>query len=679
MTMVDRSKHFLCWLLFAIGGVAQAAESPVQRDYIWFTAGEPSGAQRVTDSAGRISVHWTFNDRGRGPDLTAQMSVDGQGRLTGFSVTGVNYSKGKVDERFAIEAGTARWRSTLEQGTSPATSGHIYYPVNQPPEFRAQLARELLAQPNHQLRLWPAGEARIEALGTQTFSVDGQSRKATLYGIAGLDLMPVHVWLDERQALVGYNEGWFAVLRDSWKEHLPAIKAAQEAQLARHISAQTERFRHTISQPIVIVGARVLDVSSGRLSEPTSVLLRNGLIADIGSKVAIPKGAHMIDAGGKTLMPALWDMHGHIGPDQYLHYIASGVLNVRDMGNDPPYLVQLRAEIAAGTLAAPDIYPMGFIDKRSPFSAPTGRLAATLDEARAAERAYAKEGAVGIKLYSSIEPEWVPVLTAEARALHLGVAGHIPSFMSPEQAIRDGYSELTHINMMLLQLIGDWSIDTRTPQRFIATGERGGLIDLDAEPTRKFIDLMLERRVAHDPTLAIFMNMFESRPGEVIPSARDYADHLPAGMRRDQISDVSYNNGKEAAFGRTGEVALKLIKRMHDRGVRILPGTDTSLPGFALISELQFYARAGISNADVLRLATLEPARHLGREAELGSVTTGKKAYLMLVDGDPTQDLAALRRVEQVFKGTAMFKSREILKAQGITPFGSNSASTSAD
>ncbi|WP_293849295.1 amidohydrolase family protein [Steroidobacter sp.] len=678
--MIRRSKLSPCWLLLMMmGSAAQAAEGPEQRDYIWFTAGEPSGAQQVKVAADRISVHWSFNDRGRGPDLTAEMSVDGQGRLTGFTATGVNYSKGKVDERFTIEAGNASWRSTLERGTAPVRPGYIYYPVNQPPEFRGQLARELLAQPNHQLKLLPAGEARIESLETRTFSVEGKSRKATLYAISGLDLMPVHVWLDEQQTLVGYNDGWFAVLRDGWKEHLPSIKAAQEAQLAKHISAQTERFRHTISQPIVIVNARVLDVSTGRLSEPTSVLVRDGLIADIGSKLSTPKGAHIVDAKGKTLMPSLWDMHGHIGPDQYLHYIASGVLNVRDMGNDPPYLVQLRAEIAAGTVASPDIYSMGFIDKRSPFSAPTGRLAATLDEARAAERAYAKEGAVGIKLYSSIDPEWVPVLTKEARSLHLGVAGHIPSFMSPEQAIRDGYSELTHINMMLLQLIGDWSIDTRTPQRFIATGERGGLIDLDGPPAKKFIDLMLERRVAHDPTLAIFMNMYESRAGEVIPSARAYADHLPAGMRRDQIADVSYNNGKEEAFRRTGEVALKLIKRMHDRGVRILPGTDTSLPGFALISELQFYARAGISNADVLRLATLEPARHLGREAELGSVTVGKKAHLMLVDGDPTQDLAALRRVEQVFKGNAMFKSREILQAQGITPFGNSSVAGSAD
>lgn len=656
--------------LLAEGSALRAAEPFAQRDYVWFTAGKPSGAQTVKIYPdGRMSVQFAFNDRGRGPDTTTEMKLDATNRLTEFTVTGVNYSKGAVDERFEVRQGKASWRSSIERGETPAKADQIYFPVEQPPEYRAVLARALLARPDRQLQLLPAGSVRIEEVESMTLPVGGTPAKATLYALSGLDLNPSYLWLDEDRVMIGQASGWFALLRKDWSEHLPKLKGAQEAALTRHVQDEASRFRTEIARPIAIVNARVLDVESGRLMPRGTVLIREGRIAAIGPEVAVPKEAHALDAGGRTLMPALWDMHGHIGPDDYLHYIASGVLNVRDMGNDPAYLVQLRKDIAAGTVAAPDIYPMGFIDKRGPYAAPTGRLAETLDEARDFVRVYASEGAVGIKLYSSIEPGWVPQLTREAHQLGLKVAGHIPAFMRPEQAIRDGYTEVTHLNMILLQLIGDVTIDTRTPQRFIVPGERGGQIDLDSERSKAFLDLMVDRGIAHDPTLAIFMNQYDGRPGEITPSAAAFADHLPPGLRRDQIADVGYNHGKEEAFRRTGAVALKLVKRLHERGVPILPGTDASLPGFVLVSELQYYARAGISNEDVLRLATIGAARHVGRDGELGSVAVGKKSYLMLIDGDPTQDLASLRKVDRVIKGNAVFSSRDILKAQGIRPF----------
>ncbi|MBL8267922.1 MAG: amidohydrolase family protein [Steroidobacter sp.] len=312
---------------------------------------------------------------------------------------------------------------------------------------------------------------------------------------------------------------------------------------------------------------------------------------------------------------------------------------------------------------------MGFIDQRGPYSAPTGRLVETLEQARAAVRAYAAEGHVGIKLYSSINPSWVPVLASDARELGLRTAGHIPAYMSPAQAIEVGYNEITHINMMLLQLIGDWTIDTRTPQRFIVPGVRGGGVDVHSAQTDAFLDRMAQKDIAHDPTLATFMNQYRSRPGEFAPSTAAYADHLPPSLRRSFIQSAGYNAGNEAAFLKTGQNALKLIKRLHQRGIKILPGTDAFLPGFALVSELECYAEAGIPIADILRMATLGAAEHLGRSDTLGSIDVGKHAYLMLIDGDPTRDLSALRRVELVVKGRDLFRSRDILAAHGIRPF----------
>lgn len=665
-------KRLLLVTLLAVaasGSTAWAVDPIAQRNYIRFTAGQPSGTQTVKEyPGGRSSIHFTYNDRGWGPDLTTEMTVDGHGRLTSFMATGSSRSKASVNERFEIHKGMAVWRSSPEQSEQQVSADGFYLPVNQPPEYRAVLARALLAQPDLKIALIPVGSARIEVAARKTFVVKKIPRTATLYAITGLELMPSYVWLDEEQALVGYNIGWSTVLRDNWAEQLAAINAEQEAALARHIHAEAGRLRQRIERPLAIVNARVLDIEAGRLTPPATVVIREGRIAAVGSDISLPSGIDRIDAGGKTLMAGLWDMHAHMKPSFYLNYIASGVLNVRDMGNDPQYMAVLRRDIAAGNVAAPDVYPMGFIDRRGPYAAPTGRVVATLDEARKAVHTYAEEGYVGIKLYSSIDPAWVPELTREARLLGLRTAGHIPAFLSAEGAIRGGYSEVTHINMILLQLIGDWTVDTRTPRRMTVPGERGGFIDMEAASTQAFLDLMVERGIALDPTVAVSMDRFNSRPGEILPSAVEFADWLPSSLRRDQIGSVSDNDGKEQLYQRSGEVTLSLVKRLHERGVRILPGTDAWLPGFMLVSELQYYARAGISNVDVLRLATTGAAKHLGLDGELGSIAPGKKAHLMLIDGDPIHDLSALRRVDRVIKGDAMFRPREILRAQGIEP-----------
>jgi len=648
-----------------------AAADPGVREYVWLTAGEPSGAQTVRRLPdGRLSVSFAFNDRGRGPDMEIEIALDGDGNLTSFAATGVNYAKGPVDERFDIEGGVARWRSSLEQGETEAPGNAIYFPVNAPPEFRAILARALLARPDFEIDLLPSGRVRIGEAARLTLHVEGADREAILYAITGLDLAPTYVWLDENKDLIGYDMNWFAVLRAGWTGHLAALKSAQEAALAQFVREESARFARTITTPIVFTNVRIFDADKGIMTAPSNVLVEDGAIAKIEpADGGVPKGAYQIDASGKTLMAALWDMHGHISPSQYLHYISSGVLNVRDMANDPDYIARARKEIAANSVAAPDIHPMGFIDKRSPYSAPTGRLAETLDQALAFLRRYAAEDYAGVKLYSSIEPEWVPRLADEARALGLPVAGHIPSFMSTAEAIHQGYNEVTHINMVLLQLMGDWTIDTRTPQRFIAPGERGWRIDLDTDETAAFLDLMARRDIALDPTLAIFMDDYRARPGEIKPHAVTYVDRLPPSLRRSEIAAPGYNEGKEEAFRKTGELVLKLIKRLHDRGVRLLPGTDARLPGFVLVSELEFYAEAGIPNPDILCMATIGAARHMGIGDALGSVEIGKTAHLILIDGDPVKDLSALRRVDLVLKGDTLFDPKAIQAAQGIAPF----------
>ncbi|MBL8269267.1 hypothetical protein, partial [Steroidobacter sp.] len=315
----------------------QTAEQVVQRDYVWLTAEQPSGSQTVKVFAdGRVSVHFKYNDRGRGPDTTTDMKFDADGVLASYASRGVNHMKGSVDERFEIRRGRAVWSSSLERGEASATPRKLYFPVNHPPEYWAALIRAALVRPDRRIELLPAGIAQVTDVASLALAVEGVSRTATLYEIAGLDIAPTYVWLDERGELVGYGAGWFSILRTQWISHLSVLRSAQKQALDERIRAETVRFRQRVEAPIAIAGVRILDVRSGRLTEPVTVLLRDGLIAGIDATGAIvPTEAHRIEGGGKTLMAALWDLHGHIDPSVYLNYIASGVLNVRDMGNEP--------------------------------------------------------------------------------------------------------------------------------------------------------------------------------------------------------------------------------------------------------------------------------------------------------------------------------------------------------
>jgi len=362
-------------------------------------------------------------------------------------------------------------------------------------------------------------------------------------------------------------------------------------------------------------------------------------------------------------------MHGHVQQETYLNYLASGVMNVRDMANDPDTIYKLNDEVPAGRIIGPDLYSLGFIDKRGEFSAPTGKLADTLEDALELVDYYAQHGFHGIKLYSSIEPGWVKPIADYAHLRDLEVKGHIPAYMNATQAIEAGYDEITHINMILLNFLGAENLDTRTPTRFVVPGEQARNLDLDSPEVEAFIALMQEKNIALDPTLAIFMDMFLNEPGKITPVFRHIADHLPATAQRNSIAGSGRNAGKEEIYAESAERMKEMLLKLHRAGIRLLPGTDNNLPGFTLIRELMYYVEAGIPANETLQLATLVSATFLGQQDRLGSISVGKEAQFYVVDGDPTENIEALYRVEHIVKGRQLFYAPDLLKAQGFVPF----------
>lgn len=123
-----------------------------------------------------------------------------------------------------------------------------------------------------------------------------------------------------------------------------------------------------------------------------------------------------------------------------------------------------------------------------------------------------------------------------------------------------------------------------------------------------------------------------------------------------------------AAYRASADAMLHMIKKLHQAGVKILPGTDF-IPGLTLHSELIVYAKAGISNADILKLATLHAAKIVGKDQETGSIEIGKNSDLVLIDGNPLENINNIRKTVLVIKGDRMYRPEELSKAVGVKPF----------
>jgi len=382
----------------------------------------------------------------------------------------------------------------------------------------------------------------------------------------------------------------------------------------------------------------------------------------------VSAGAQVIDAHGRTLLPGLWDMHVHLTGTDGIVDLASGITTVRDLGNQVEDLIARTHRFDAGTEVGPRVVRAGLIDGRGPLAAPIGLFADTPDEARAAVDKYAELGYVQIKIYSSLKPALVPVIVEAAHAHGLRVSGHVPNGMNAADAVVAGFDELQHANFLFLRFVADPDDDTRSPLRFTRVAERGAGLDLDGKDVQAFLDLLRDHHTVLDPTLIAFEGMLVSDPGELEPALAPYVDQLPVAIVRGaRGGGLPAPDGKRATFRASFAALLKMIKRAWDRGIPIVAGTD-DVAGLTLARELELYVKAGIPAPDVLALATIGAARVMKQDQESGSIAVGKHADLVLVDGDPTRDIGAVRNTDLVICRGRLYDPAALYGSVGMRP-----------
>ncbi len=658
-------------LLACSAGVAQAAATT---DYDIVFSGQLSGKQTTSvANGGRITTTMSYRNNGRGPDLSERIVVAADGTYASYRVTGTSTFGSKIDESYRREGDRVRWHSSADRGDRALTGTAQYLPVEGSFEADAVLARALLAAGGRKVAGVPGGELSIEKLAATTVTHAGESRAVALFAIRGASIEPSFIWLTDdadRQLFASIYPGYSLVAPRGWTQDVAPLEALQKDAEAKMLQALAARLAHRLGDEIVIRGARVFDSERATLSEPQDVYIHDGRIAALYPAGSRATGdAASIDAAGRVLLPGLFDMHTHEGRWNVLLDLAGGVTTVRDMGNDNRTLAELAHDLEAGRLAGPRIIAAGFIEGDSPFASRADFVVKNLDEAKAAVDWYAQHGYRQVKLYNSMRPEWMAPVAQYAHERGLRVSGHVPAFARAEDAVRAGYDELQHVNQVMLNFLVTPETDTRTLARFYLIGEKAADIDLDSKQVTDFIRLLKERGTTLDLTLATFEYMFQQAQGQPNPTFGMVADHVPASLARSWATNtMDIPPAKVARYYAGYEKLLQFAGRAFEAGIPILAGTD-DIGGFTLHRELELEVKAGIPAAQALRIATHNGAKVLGVAADSGSIERGKRADLILIDGDPTRNISDIRKVSLVMKAGVAYYPAEIHEALGIRRF----------
>lgn len=652
-------------------GPAAAAQAADTENFAVIIAGTRVGHLTVEHNGDEATVDFDFKNNGRGPTIAETVRFNDAGIPVSWSVSGATTFGNEIEESFTLSGDSATWTDATGQGRATASEPSLYISQFASPYASFVHARPLLADNDRAMPALPAGELRLTEMETLTVTGDAGEETVTSYALSGADLDPDYFILDDEDRLFAFITPRLIIIREGFEAEEERLRNLAADYGAARFEEIQQRFAHNYDAPVRIRNVRLFQPETLDMSAPLSVVVEGERITAIEAADATgADGEVVIDGAGGSLIPGLWDMHGHMGDDDALINVLAGVTSVRDMGNEIDVLEPLREKIESGALAGPRISMSGFIEGVSETNNSTGELAATEEEAVDLVRMYAERGGYHqIKVYSSVKGEWVEAMAAEAHANGMRVAGHIPAFSKPDEMIEAGYDEITHINQVMLSWVLGPEDDTRTLKRITGMAMFADL-DLSSDKVQRTLNLMVENGVAADPTTVIHEFGLLGRNGETRLGMRDYVDNMPVAVQRnakvallnvaDEAEDVAYR----AAY----QKILETLTMMHERGIFLVPGTDLG-GAFNLHREVELFQEFGFTPAEALKRATYDMANYMGFANDLGSIEPGKLADFFLVPGDPTEDLKAIKTIALVSRGGTVYFPSEVYPEFGITPF----------
>ena len=619
-----------------------------------FFLGHEIGVERDTlrgrDDGQQLQANFHFEDRGTPIDLDATLDLAKDGAPTHLVVKGKNYRLFASDSEVTVANGRAHVRD-LKTERDLDLGGRPFFPIDNyaPVGVQEALVQYWLAHGRPaEIEAPPSGVVRITSRGTERAS------GSLVQGIAGappeLERLSVEgvVWGRETAWVITHGaEPARLVALTTWagalpfeamseravplKDHFIAVAIADRIADLEELTRKTPSVQHS---SFALVGARVIDGMNRPPIENATVVIQNGRITAVGpaSSTPAPRDLPAVNLKGKTIIPGLWDMHAHAGQVDWAPvYLASGVTTIRDMGGEEPFLVAIRDAIQSTQALGPRYLLAGLIDGAGPRA--FGMVnASTPEEAVAIVRRYHEEHFNEIKIYMETPAALVPVITAEAHRLGMTVTGHLPAGLTWQTAVEAGYDGIAH-----MQLRGQSGSD-QSKQQIAFFKAHGTVMD----PTMSWNEL--SGHSAAQPLESFLPGV----PRLPIPLARMFAS-MAGGNGTPQTN------------------SLKLLKDAVDAGVLVVAGTDKGVPGFSLQREIELYVDGGMTPLEAIQAATFNPARAMKLDKDTGSIAAGKRADLVILDGNPLETISNIRTARFVVANGVMYECERLWNAAGFT------------
>lgn len=424
------------------------------------------------------------------------------------------------------------------------------------------------------------------------------------------------------------------------------------------------------TRPLALTHVTLIDGTGAPPRVDVTVLITGDRITKVGEsgKVRVPRGARVVNARGKYLIPGLWDMHVHLaktGENALTLFLANGVTSVRDMGGDYAVAPKWKREVAEGVRLGPRIKTAGPIleaarnvermksEKTIEFETfPVERTRISVGTAEDAERA--------VDLVVKVGADFVKIRTVESIETYRAIAG---------AAKRRGLTFVGHASVPPEEIV-------RAGQRSIEHSFFPPLSNLSAAERKELFERLAQNGTAVVPTTVTGTKSFPVAYETAIQIINDSRGKIDA--RRKYLSGYLIADWKEQAEERRGADleglikkirpdVLKDLKEMRAAGVRVMPGTDAGVlliyPGFTLHDELQqFVSDLGMTPMEALVSATRHPAEFFGMQDSLGTVEEGKLADLVLLDADPLAEISNTQRIAGVVAAGRFMPKAELRK-----------------
>lgn len=409
-----------------------------------------------------------------------------------------------------------------------------------------------------------------------------------------------------------------------------------------------ERMAKKYSQSIehkkmAFIGVNLIPMDRDTVLNNVTVYVDNDFISGIseGDK-PVPDGYFKIQAQGKYMMPGLTDMHVHISDNgDMLKFLKYGVTSVRNMADIPGWtrligfsdILTLREKQKQKKIFGPDIYTCGFcLDGKKPVS-PMNKVITDSTAARKEVLKEKKKGYDFIKIYDKLSPEAYRSIVAAAKENNMRFMGHVPKKVGIETALNDGIHSVEHLLGYIDNDIADYSIPL--------------------EKIDGIIEMTRSNPTYNCPTIVVWNNLPRENEYDDLKNNPEFKfvngqirwlwrTSLPYYYKKSYPDKKNYPK-------RMAELTMDLTKKLYEKECQLLIGTDANVigtfVGHSTWQEMELFSKCGISNYDILCSATRTSSKALGKEELIGSIETGKKANLILLDKNPLENIENIRTI----------------------------------